>query len=250
VTSVTELERIAAAGWPGTEHRRLGGWLLRAGHGFTGRANSALPLGSPGMTLDEGIATVRAFYRDRGLPARFQIPVGTPASGELDRALDRLDWVAAEEAAMLVAELTDMLDGCSGPQDLPTVELADVPSPEWLAGYRYRGTDLPPSSVAVLTAGDGPVFATLRENGERLGVARGIVAEGWLGVTAVTVEPAHRRRGVATALMAGVGRWGRGSGAQQVYLQVAAENASAFALYGRLGFTEHHRYHYRTEPSG
>ena len=43
-----ELERVAAAHWRGTEQEWLGEWLLRAADGFTGRANSALPLGDPG----------------------------------------------------------------------------------------------------------------------------------------------------------------------------------------------------------
>jgi ribosomal protein S18 acetylase RimI-like enzyme len=250
VTSVTDLERIAAVGWPGTEYQRLGGWLLRAGGGFTGRANSVLPLGSPGIGLTDGIDMVRRFYGDRALPARFQVPWQAAECGRLDTVLEGLGWIAGDEAAVLVADLAGMLAHCTGRANLPPVQLADAPSPEWLAGYRYRGNDLPPSAVAVLTAGDGPVFVTLLVGAERLGVARGIVTDGWLGVTAVTVEPVHRRRGVATALMAGLGRWGIERGARDVYLQVAAENEPAFALYDRLGFAEHHRYHYRTEPSG
>lgn len=66
--SIVELERIAARGWQGTTQRQLGKWLLRAGAGLTGRANSVLPLGSPGLPLapalslaaDRGAATMRA----------------------------------------------------------------------------------------------------------------------------------------------------------------------------------------------
>ena len=52
-----ELERVAAAHWRGTEEEWLGEWLLRAADGFTGRANSALPLGDPGRPLDERSTT-------------------------------------------------------------------------------------------------------------------------------------------------------------------------------------------------
>ena len=43
--SIAELEVIAAKGWRAPEEERLGGWLLRAAQGFTGRANSALEHG-------------------------------------------------------------------------------------------------------------------------------------------------------------------------------------------------------------
>jgi ribosomal protein S18 acetylase RimI-like enzyme len=72
-----------------------------------------------------------------------------------------------------------------------------------------------------------------------------VLTDGWLGVTAVTVAEEHRRRGLATAVMAALQRWAGERGAHSVYLQVTAGNAPARALYRRAGFIEHHRYHYR-----
>jgi ribosomal protein S18 acetylase RimI-like enzyme len=79
-------------------------------------------------------------------------------------------------------------------------------------------------------------------------VARGAVVDEWLVVTAVTVDDRYRRRGLATAVMDALGSWGRTHGARSCLLQVVESNAPALALYARLGFTEHHRYHYRLGP--
>ena len=44
--------------------------------------------------------------------------------------------------------------------------------------------------------------------------------------------------------------WAVERGARWCYLQVVASNDPARALYRRLGFIEHHRYHYRRPPVG
>jgi N-acetylglutamate synthase len=138
-----------------------------------------------------------------------------------------------------------------GPAPAVPVDLLPEPDAAWLAGYRYRGAPLPPVAREVLLGADEPVFAAVRSAPVPApldAVGRGAVAGPWLVVTALTVAGPARRRGLATAVMAALGSWGAARGARSCVLQVAAGNAPALALYARLGFTEHHRYHYRSAP--
>lgn len=248
--STLDLERIMARGWRGTSTAMMGDWLLRAGGGFTGRANSVLVLGSPGVELPTAMARVEAFYAEHGLPPLFQVPfvVGDGAdAGEeplrISRMLQDTGWRAFNETTVLVASIK------AAQRTFPAAELgefrhADTPSAEWLAGYVYRGKPLPPGAAAVLTNADGPDFVSLHADGEQLGVARGILVDGWLGVTAVTVAEKHRRRGVGTALMGELIRCAAEAGAGHAYLQADSANTAALKMYRRGGFKEHHRYHY------
>ena len=71
--SITDLQSVMALHWQALETERLGGWLLRASAGFTGRANSALPLGDPGLEVDVALACVQAWYARRALPAKLSV---------------------------------------------------------------------------------------------------------------------------------------------------------------------------------
>src|SRR5215212_5986867 len=71
---VVDLERVAARGWQGLEEDRLGDWPLRAGGGFTGRANSALVVGDPGMPLPDAVDAVAHWYAERDLRPRAMLP--------------------------------------------------------------------------------------------------------------------------------------------------------------------------------
>jgi ribosomal protein S18 acetylase RimI-like enzyme len=131
------------------------------------------------------------------------------------------------------------------------VDLSPTPDEAWLTGYRYRGAGLPAVAREVLTNADQLAFASVHLDpapAPPAAVARGVVTDGWLGVTAVTVGEQHRRRGLATEVMAALQRWAADRGAHSVYLQVVADNRPALALYRRAGFIEHHRYHYRRAP--
>lgn len=255
---VLALEEVAALGWPAPHTGRLGGWLLRAAEGWTGRANSVLPLGNPGLPLDAALAEVRAWYAGHGLPARVAVPL--PGREALDAALGARGWSAYNPTQVLTADVTVTLRSIPERPDLPPVEIEPVPADDWVAVYHYRGdTGLPPVGRAILTGSERPGFAVVRSGraggsgasvGPVLAIGRASLDRGWIGVTAVEVDPAHRRRGLASHVMRGLLHWAAEAGVPDAYLQVADENAAALALYDRLGFAPHHRYHYRLAPPG
>jgi ribosomal protein S18 acetylase RimI-like enzyme len=243
-TTEADLERIAVGGWPGLRHAQLGDWLLRAGAGWTGRANSALPLGDPGLPLDDALTHVREWYAQQVLPPLFQIAL--PCSAELDRTLQQRGWEPYNRSWVLAADVADVLATTpKGPR--PRVELQAAPDADWLAAYNYHGNSVPPGGEQVLQAGDRPLFARIEADGRIVAIARFSVSSNWAGVTALEVDPAVRRRGLASHLM----REGlRQLSADACYLQVAAGNEPALALYERLGFFRHHAYHYLREVTG
>jgi GNAT superfamily N-acetyltransferase len=236
------LEAIAARGWRPAETARLGGWVLRANAGFTGRGNSVLPLRAPGRPLDEALPQAAAWYAERGLPLKFAVP--TEARWLLDAELAERGWPASPDIHVMVARLdTVRADAAPG----VAVELADRPDTAWLARYR-DGAGTTPAAQALLTRHDTVAFAAVRDGGEALAIGRGVVDDGWLGVSAVEVDPAVRRRGLGTAVVAALEAWGRDRAATRGYLQVDSRNDPAVALYTRRGYWVHHDYRYRTAP--
>lgn len=241
------LERICAAGWPGTQQELRGEWLLRAGSGFTGRANSALVLGEPDLEPDAAIDHAVHWYLTRGLAPKFQLPTGSVSAAitDVDLALAARGFQVVDEVAVLTAAVGTVRQRLPAAAGGSGVQLRSRPDQQWLQMYEYRGKPLPPNAIQVLLAGPEPFFLTLVRRAEPVAVTRGIVTDGWLGITAATVPVAYRRQGFATAALAGALAAGVDRGAEHVYLQVSRDNVAALALYARLGFTEHHGYHCR-----
>ena len=260
-----ELERVAAAHWRGTEEEWLGEWLLRAADGFTGRANSALPLGDPGLPLETALDYVTGWYRARGLPAVMAVPLplrpadNSPAddapadealAGGLDAQLAGRGWSTRPGPAfVMVADLPLVVAGGGLPAG--AVVAADAePDEGWIAAYHYRGTDRqPPVLRDVLTSAREQAFISIRAESGVLAIARLSLAGGWAGLTAVEVDPAHRRAGLGLAITTAACAEAVRRGVRRVFLQVAVDNAGARALYERCGFRYSHRYHYRVAPA-
>ena len=106
-----ELERLAARSWRGLEEEPYGDWLLRAGGGFTGRANSVLVLGTPPEALDQAVTTVGEWYAARGLAPRAQVPM--PGGEDADVAFDRAGWTRDEDVLVLTTSLSDWVASSS-----------------------------------------------------------------------------------------------------------------------------------------
>jgi ribosomal protein S18 acetylase RimI-like enzyme len=240
--AVLELERIAAAGWPGLETEVVGGWLLRAGGGWTGRANAALPLRDVGDGLDATLDRVARWYERRELPPLVQVPL--PVCGRLQADLLERGWVDRWGAVVLTARVAEVLRRTRRHPELPDVSFDDAPDAAWLDTYHYLGGTLPDVALRVLRAGSALRFLSVADGGETIAICRLAVYEGWLGIAAVEVAEHRRRRGLATHLLVAALDHARALGVDDVYLQTTDDNVAALQMYTRAGFTRHHHYRY------
>lgn len=242
--SYEELALVSSRAWRPVESERLGEWELRAAAGFTRRANSVLPLGDPGLPLDEALAAVRRWYGARGLPAYVQTATGAEGTQELLCAeLERRGWVREVSAELWTGALAPVADRAEG----AGVELSRTADEAWLSRYQRKGV----SEVALKVLGSGPSvwFATVPGEGSPAAIGRCVVDGRWASFAAVEVDPALRRRGLATTVMAALARRALDEGASAAWLQVEQDNTGARGLYTGMGFAAHHAYHHYREPA-
>ncbi|NES15342.1 MULTISPECIES: GNAT family N-acetyltransferase [Micromonospora] len=246
--AVVALELAADEAWPAPVRGQLGDWLLRSADGWTGRANSALPVGDPDRPLAAAIDAVQRWYAERGQPAMVNTPL--PLAAPVGAELDARGWAARPPVLVQAAPLAALPPAPAGRTDQPPVELAGAPSEDWLGIAAGRKGGLPDAARHVLTAVEQVRFASVHADGRLVAVGRGTVTgQGrWLGLTLIEVLPEARRQGLADRVIRALVDWARAEGATHAFLQVEQRNTPAVALYRGLGFTTHHTYLTRVAP--
>lgn len=221
-SEIRNLEHAAALAWPGTEQRWCHGWLLRAGGGYTSRANSAVPLDFSSSIAD--LEEIIEWYGQRGLEPWLALP---------DRLLP-VRTRGVKQTRVMVRDLDRA--GVNA-----TATLAARPDAAWLACYQREV-----SEEVLMAVTDGEVvFASIAG----VAVGRGAVTSApdgtaWLGISAVNVTDGHRRTGHGRSVCAALQTWGADHGAERVYVQVLEDNHAAIALYASMGFGLHHQLRY------
>lgn len=239
-----ELERIATQGWRPLEVEPLGGWLLRAGGGVTGRANSALATGDPETPIEDAVSAVETWYDERGLPPQIQLADAAAPPG-LAARLDERGWTTSPATHVMTAELGPVLRSVH--ESAVQVRLDETLDDDWLAAWRADARELDVDAArALMTNHDLAVFASVRDGGRCPAIARAAVDGRWAGLFCVEVASDARRSGLGRAVSAAALRWAVARGARRAYLQTSSDNTPAVALYESMGFTRHHNYVYRT----
>jgi GNAT superfamily N-acetyltransferase len=236
---VEQLFLTTALGRPAVETSYVGHWLLRASSGWTGRGNSLLPAGSPGMPVIEALKHAEAFYDERGLPPQALVRLGSPEAEELVAC----GWTDARPKQSDVLVMHTTLDHVNAAPSYDVL-VAEHPGHGWYAAA-FDGP-VPEAAPAVLEGAPKAVFASITLDGATVAVGRGSMTGHWLGVDAIRVDSAYRRRGLGTAILQALARWSGPLGGRRTYLEVLEENAPALATYSRLGYREAYRYRYLT----
>ncbi len=211
-----EVEEHIAALWSSVTTAPLGDWLLRSSppHGgrLRRRGNSALAARHPGIGWADAVHGVRRFYDALGQESWVQVQLGS----EVERSLLPLGFapMGDGDAHAQLASVARALRS------------ARAVAPDVRASIEESPHD------AVVSVEDGA------------GTGRGVLSGDWLLIESVAVDADHRRRGLATAVLADLLDWGASLGATTALLHVETVNAGALALYERHGFSTHHTNRY------
>jgi len=242
VVADPELRSASAQTWPAIEREQLGEWQLRASRGYTGRANSVLVSGDPGLPIAAAADRAVAFYESRGLPVLAQIVI----SSVQEQALRGLGWVEARpgEADCWVMTRPEAETG----QGEPLVRLDEALSPAWLSARFPAG--IPDGAPEVLGGGRHVFASVVGSDGRIVGLGRGAVSAGYVGLSCLWIEESQRRKGLGTQMMSALVGWGSAVGASTAFLEVLDDNVAARQVYRRSGFVDRYAYRYLTVHSG
>lgn len=211
-----EVELHVSALWHSVTTEPLGQWVLRASppHGgrLRRRGNSALAMDEPGIGWADAAWGVRQFYAALDQTPMVQVQRGSHA-----------------EQTLAPLGFLPMGDGDAHAQ-LASVARA-------LRSVRSMAPDIP----AEIDEASGSAVVSL---GAGAATGRGVLSGDWLLIESLQVDPSHRRRGLATAVLAEVLDWGGSLGATTALLHVETGNPGAVALYERHGFVTHHTNRY------
>jgi N-acetylglutamate synthase len=234
---VSRLEQECAQAWPALVDEPLGEWRMRAAGGFTGRANSTLTCGDPGVDFPVALRRAAGFAERNGIQPTLHVVMGS----KVDAAIAEHGWMVNLDHPGGAESL--VMTGPLVPGTYEGARIDDEPVSEWWE--LATGTNQPNTPQRyVLSSIPGAGYGVVERDGQVVAAVRGAVVGDLLHVARLAVRPSHRRQGLAAGLLRTLYAWAQAKGATRQALQVAEHNIAAIRLYEAFGCTEHHRYRY------
>jgi ribosomal protein S18 acetylase RimI-like enzyme len=190
------------------------------------------PLFNAAFGLEPG-ALAAAYDRVAGFYAGARVPRWTafvdPADTTSVAALAENGHELDAEPRMMLGQ-TDDVAGADAP-----IELDPAPAPETIAALNDRVYGYPGSFARTLWSLDGLDASVAVAGGEPVACALAHDADGDCHITLVATLPAHRRQGIASALIRRLVRRGRERGCTTTSLVATRSGAP---VYARLGYRD------------
>ncbi|MDO8376175.1 MAG: GNAT family N-acetyltransferase [Aquabacterium sp.] len=246
----TLLSRVEDAGINASappQQRWVDGWLLRFSPGKAKRARCVQAVADGRLPLDERLALCAAVFAEAGLPMVLRLtPFSRPAG--LDQHLAALGYHRLDDTRVMVAPQCPSVAEPL-PVDLQLQRLDPGEFAEAVGALRGSPAGQREAMAQRLAASPVPYQGwVLRrpEDGAILACAQSATEADLVGLYDVFTHPDARGQGLARRLCGQLLAQARAAGARVAYLQVESDNASARAIYHRLGFADAYAYHYRS----
>jgi N-acetylglutamate synthase len=282
MVTAARIDELANRGWPAIESHAIEGWLVRASHGVTRRANSVLPFGHVD-DMNRAIDEVEKAYRAREIRPAFQLSPASRPQG-LAARLECRGYTEEGETLVLIAPTERVIRAAgehanahaanaqpagehtnpqaagehrnahhSQPLSAASVAVHPEPGEDWLSLWwdvDGRGGHDKRAVARRILIGTPALYASVRHEDSVLAVGRLALVDDWGGLYAIATRPEHRRLGHARRVVATLANHALLAGAACLWLQVLAANEAALALYLSLGFEPVSGYAYWVAPAG
>lgn len=246
---LSRVRRFEAAGfraWPAGSVRYDGTWVIRLTAGHPAKRLNSVTILDPGdlCRLPERIEAAARRFEAYGRPLTFRI---SPLAGAgLSEHFDSLGWLNFAESLVMWLDL-DRIDFGPVMDQIPMKDLSRFIT-AMMRVQDDAGLVRPGLSEVISSIEAEPGLFVHEGAGQPVATAICVHDGELAGLFEVGTQKAERGKGYGGAILLSAMKWARMRGARTAWLQVDADNSPALALYGRLGFREAYRYHYRRPP--
>lgn len=262
------IEDLSLNAWPSHQMELYDGWILRFSYFYTHRTNSVEQIGPSTVPLKEKIDYCEAVYRDWGTPCIFKINPLVPR--DFDTLLYKKEYSLEHVTEVMTLNMQEsaLINKARYPEEnavrnssrdnLPAaagpVILENHISSKWILSlFDLKHTTneihrrIVPSMYQAIPK--KTIAAHIEdEHGRFVAMGLGILDRDYIGVYAIHVDRAYRRRHYARAICQSILEEGMRLGATKAYLQVVQGNTAAKKLYQSLGFNQLYTYWFRVSP--
>jgi GNAT superfamily N-acetyltransferase len=208
------------------------GWLIREGCGGGQRVSAATILSK---TNDANVSSAVAKMRALGQNSLFMV---RGSDSQLDHELETSGYRIVDPVIVLAAPAHNIFT--TAPANI--YPISQLTSPNEAAKDIWARGGIGPARLNIMARVNCPKSILVADN---MGVTFVAMHKGIAMIHAVEVAKAHRRKGVANALMYRAIQWAKEQGSQWVSVLTVRENIPAITLYENLGMKKAATYHYR-----